>query len=322
MARNEHKKVLQQLSEAYGRVYKEGALGSALAGKKLGGEEQEDGSGGRLPMKLSDVNPDVAKAVATGGLKDGDTSDDQIDVDHKPQGIAPVAELKPSQSSMNIEKALGMVIGMLDPNSNLNAGGDLGAFITKDGYIMDGHHRWVATAMVDPSQSVGGYQVDFPAQQLIGILNAMTKGRYGVGQGNPATGSFKEFAPESIKEQLTEYWQNGIGGKFPTAAEKVQEIIQNWTGVQGDAAVDAAVGKMVNNLKGINMTVPDWAPARPDMPVIDGDANVTDAASALERGEVDHAEPHADRHTTGDARRDINRESRSLLRKQLRLLRP
>tara|TARA_R110001583_G_scaffold152322_1_gene304118 strand:- start:655 stop:789 length:135 start_codon:yes stop_codon:yes gene_type:complete len=32
MARNEHKKVLQQLSEAYDKVYKEGALGSALAG--------------------------------------------------------------------------------------------------------------------------------------------------------------------------------------------------------------------------------------------------------------------------------------------------
>ena len=60
---------------------------------------------------------------------------------------------------MNIEKALSMALGMIRDDQ---AGGDLGAFISSDNHIMDGHHRWVATAMVDPSAQIGGYGVDFP----------------------------------------------------------------------------------------------------------------------------------------------------------------
>ena len=114
-----------------------------------------------------------------------------------------------------------------------------------------------------------------------------------------------------------EYLQKGVWGNLKP--EDVQEAIQNYSGVEGEGAVDAAVQKIVGNLANINMKVPPWAPERPDMPVIDDD-DVTDAAAALERGEIDHAEPHAGTRTTGDARRDINRESRSLLRGQLGLI--
>ena len=44
-------------------------------------------------------------------------------------------------------------------------------FYSKDGFIMDGHHRWVATAMVNPAAQVGGYLVAYPGAQLIAILN-------------------------------------------------------------------------------------------------------------------------------------------------------
>ena len=46
-----------------------------------------------------------------------------------------VSELKPSQSSMNIEKALSMALGMIRDDQ---AGGDLGAFISSD----KPHHGW------------------------------------------------------------------------------------------------------------------------------------------------------------------------------------
>jgi len=123
----------------------------------------------RFPLKLSDVGTDTAKVVATHGLSkyDKDPDDDVIAVEKKPDGVASVGNLKPSQSSMNIGKAMTFVLHMLDPNSKMNPGGDLGAFISKDFYIMDGHHRWISTAMVDPSKQVGGFYVDFPGQQLV-----------------------------------------------------------------------------------------------------------------------------------------------------------
>ena len=290
-ARNEY----QQLTESYKKVLSEGAPRGAAGNLRAGaaqGAAAVDST--RLPFKLSDVNSNAAKKVATSGQEDHDLEDDKISVE-KDSAIAPVSQLNPSQSSMNINKALGMVIGMLDPTSDkLNAGGDLDAFITKDNYIMDGHHRWIATAMIDPSLSVGGYEVDFPAQQLIAILNTMTKGRYGIEQGNPATGGFKEFSNDKIKEQLVEFWQNGTEYVKP---EDVQTIIQNWTGVEGEGAIDAAVAKMVSNLSNVTMSVPEWAPDREDMPVIDDDkfpGAIDDAVQALQQGEVDWNDPPAD----------------------------
>ena len=292
-ARNEY----QQLTESYKKVLSEGAPRAAAGNLRAGaaqGAAAVDST--RLPFKLSDVNSNAAKIVATSGLEDHDTEDDKISVVEKPAGIAAVSDLKPSQSSMNIKKAMGMVIGMLDPtNDKINPGGDLDAFITKDKYIMDGHHRWIATAMIDPSLSVGGYEVAFPAQQLIAILNTMTKGRYGIEQGNPATGGFKEFSNDKIKKQLAEYWHNGIPER--AKSEDVQTIIQNWTGVEGEGAIDAAVAKMVSNLSNVTMSVPEWAPDREDMPVIDDDkfpGAIDDAVQALQQGEVDWNDPPAD----------------------------
>ena len=166
----------------------------------------------RFPIKLSTVDPDMAKVVATHGLSqfDNDPDDDVINVTKKADGVASVGSLKPSQSSMNIGKAMTFVLHMLDPKSRMNPGGDLGAFISKDFYIMDGHHRWVSTAMVDPSKQVGGFYVDFPGEQLVAILNAMTKGRYGVMDGKPASGGFEQFKEKPIRDMLTKMVEGGI----------------------------------------------------------------------------------------------------------------
>jgi hypothetical protein len=299
---DQYKACVDQYEKDYGEVEDTGArpIGeSKMNIKKIINEEvrkylneakvRKD-FGQKFPLKLSDVTPKVAQVVATSGLKDKKEEDDKISVDAKPEGVASVTDLKPSQSSMNIEKGLAFVIQMLHPKGKLDAGGNLGAFITKDKYIMDGHHRWIATAMVDPSLSVGGYEVEFPAQQLIAILNAMTKGRYGVEKGKDAKGGFEQFKTEPIKKQLIQYWKNGVWDNLK--ADDVQAVIQQWTGKKGEEAIDAAVAKMVNNLSGITMSVPSWAPERPDMPVIDK-PNVDDAVKALETGEIDWAQPPA-----------------------------
>ena len=267
--------------------------------------EEADPSGvdsERFPLKLSDVGADTAKIVTTHGLSkyDNDPDDDIINVTKKADGVASVGSLKPSQSSMNIGKAMTFVLHMLDPNSKMNPGGDLGAFISKDFYIMDGHHRWVSTAMVDPSKQVGGFYVDFPGQQLVAILNAMTKGRYGVMDGKPASGGFEQFKEKPIRDMLTKMVEGGISqGTVPDTfkgwqartPEEVLKILEDWTGKEGEDALESAVTKMVNNLNSITMKTPSWAPERPDMPVID-EPDVPDAVKALSRGEVDVNEPY------------------------------
>jgi hypothetical protein len=242
-----------------------------------------------FPQKLSQVKPKGARFMAKTGTKDGSGADDVINVQHKPDGIASVGNLKPSQSSMNIEKAMAFVLNMLWPgNSGLNAGGDLGAFVSNDGYIMDGHHRWVATAMIDPSKSVGGYLVDFPGQQLVAVLNTMTKGLFGVQRGKSATGGFEQFTPEKMKEQLLMYAKNGIWDMKP---EDVMAVLQKWTGVEGEGAIDAAVQQMAQNIGKLTFDTPSWASDRIDMPVIDDD-NVAPAGKALAQGVVNVNPPY------------------------------
>ena len=201
---------------------------------------------------------------------------------------------------MNIGKAMTFVVHMLDPTSRMDPGGDLGAFISNDGFIMDGHHRWISTAMVDPSESVGGYEVDFPGKQLVAILNAMTKGRYGEMDGKPASGGFDQFKEKPIRDMLQAMIDGGISkatvpdtfdGWQARSPEQVQEVIETWTGEKGEDAVEAAVTKMVNNLAGIDLATPEWAPERPDMPVIDK-PNIADAVKALQGGEVDVNKPY------------------------------
>tara|TARA_R110000765_G_scaffold319980_1_gene412000 strand:+ start:542 stop:1378 length:837 start_codon:yes stop_codon:yes gene_type:complete len=249
-----------------------------------------------FPQKLSQVHPNQAKSVSDSGQADGVSPEDVVPVAHKPEGIAPVQKLKPSQSSMNIPKAMGMVLGMLNPNNPFSPGGDLGAFISNDSYIMDGHHRWVATAMIDPSLSVGGYLVDFPGEQLVAILNTMTKGKFGVMKGKEGTGGFDQFTPDNMKKQLMIYAQKGVTAKKPKDAmnpEEVMSVLKTFTGgLEGEAAVDAAVNKMSENIGTLTFATPSWASDRTDMPVVDGDANVAAAAKALAGGEVNVNPPY------------------------------
>tara|TARA_A100001391_G_scaffold22092_1_gene12276 strand:- start:854 stop:1690 length:837 start_codon:yes stop_codon:yes gene_type:complete len=245
----------------------------------------------QFPLKLSQVaqNPDDAKQDVTKGLSDEDELDDVIKV--KPNSMYKVSDLKPSQKSMNIGKAMGMALSMI--LGKMKTGGDLGAFISNDRHIMDGHHRWVATTMVNPSAKVGGYAVDFPGTDLIRILNAITVGKLGITKGKEGTGGFDQFKEGPIRQELTNLAQKG--NKF-FKPEEVIEALKKFTGEEGNAAIEAAVKKFTKHLGAVKFVVPQGAPDRVDMPVIDPD-KVPGAdkmtAKALSRGEVDWNKPQA-----------------------------
>lgn len=238
----------------------------------------------RFPKKLSQVDPALAKKLVGGGTEDGEVPDDQIKV--KPAQY-PVSKLKPSQSSMNIEKALGMAVAMI--NGNMPTGGDLGAFISNDMHIMDGHHRWIATTMVNPNAKVGGYVVNFPGSELIAVLNALTAGAFGKTKGKPATGGFDQFKEGPIRATLEKYLESGTKYDKP---EVIRQAVEKFTGLSGDEAKEAAIKKFVKNLGAVSFELPPDAPSRPDMPIID-EPDVPKAVDALKTGKIDVNPPYA-----------------------------
>lgn len=266
--------------------------------KPAGGDKSIDTK--RMPMKLSQVDADFAKKIVQAGDKDAD----KITVTKGDVGTC--ASLKPSQTSMNINKALQFTLSMLNgtmPQSG-GPGGDLNCFVSSDDYIMDGHHRWIASGMADPSVALSGYKAELPGKELLSVLNTITKGMFGKDKGNPGTGGFDQFAD---KQAMSDALQLQIDGKAPTIdgkstqgpiggkPEDIQGILEKFTGTKGDGAKDAAVDKMMKNLGGMHAKQTDvmpGAPDRADMPVIDGGENEK-AATALNTGEIDAFPPYS-----------------------------
>jgi hypothetical protein len=263
----------------------------------------------RFPTALGDVDAAKASALVQMGDDEMDKgkNDDVIPVDQ--DGSWAASELKPSQTSMNLGKAAWFALGMLNGTmyGSGGPGGETGAFVSSDNYLMDGHHRWIATAMADPSAPIMGFAVDFPGKQLVAILNTITKGLLGVAQGKSGTGGFEQFQDRgAMVETLTALAQDrhpkfkGVAGaKEPGMALKV---MQEKTGQQGEAAIAAMADMFMSNLASVPgasaAAVMPGAPERKDMPVIDdklatkGKPAVANTIKALSQGDVDVNKPY------------------------------
>ena len=111
-------------------------------------EEASGGKGGEPPTANTFVGMDAAgaKDFMTAGLEDGEPGDDKITI-VKGGGVDAINAI-PTQSNILIYKSLGMAV-------NGTAGGDLEAWAGTGGEILDGHHRWAATMLNDPSANMG-----------------------------------------------------------------------------------------------------------------------------------------------------------------------
>jgi hypothetical protein len=94
------------------------------------------------------------------GKKDGDKGDDVVIT--RSSGI-PAKALKPSQDVVYLGKALGLAIAGVE-------GGELGAVISKDNRILDGHHRWAATIFNNPNAKIIGAKADLGIGDLVPVL--------------------------------------------------------------------------------------------------------------------------------------------------------
>jgi hypothetical protein len=126
-------------------------------------EEKEDDTGGGAKGKPPTANTFLgmdapgAEEYMTAGLEseDGDADDDAITITKG--GSVAADKAIPTQSNILIYKSMGFAVDGM-------AGGPLDAWAGTGGEILDGHHRWAATMLNDPSADMGtAGQVDLDA---------------------------------------------------------------------------------------------------------------------------------------------------------------
>ena len=249
-----------------------------------------------FPLPLSSALKQGQEAAAEdtiGGRQDGDKDDDVIDATPVTAGCK---DLKPSQSSMNIQKAANFALAALNKKDPFptGPGGDLGAIITADGHIMDGHHRWIASGMIDPSASVGGFEVEFPAKKMIAVLNKITVA-LGIKSGKEGSGGFDQFQFKPIEAQLKKFAADpgkcwGADGD----KDKMLKLLKDFAGGNDEATIiKNAAQKMADNASELTLSLPAGFPERPDMPVISfKKGHLKKAIQMLRMGAVDVNPPY------------------------------
>lgn len=122
------------------------------------------------------------------GTRDGAIEDDILDA--KMTEIA-VADLKPSQSQIWLEKVIGMSLyfGPLKQSSEFLHEAPI--IVSRDGYILDGHHRFGAAMVSNPSLKLTALKVDMEIRELVKMARS-----YGNAIGN------EQKAAESFEAEM------------------------------------------------------------------------------------------------------------------------
>ena len=225
----------------------------------------------RFPNPLP---PALSSVFLVKGDVDGERKDDVVQARKMSY---PAKALLPSQSEIFMGKALGMAIGGVK-------GGDLGAVVSSDKHILDGHHRWAATMFSDPNAKVIGVGVQLTIGDLIPVLRAVGDALGNSRRGAPSGGDIniyqatfqdvldavkngKNMNPKFYDKDKALAWLESIGGE--------NELKRRFTTIQ-------------------RTTPPAGAPPRTDMPVIDADKGQVNLVSdLLKNGKIDIKQPYA-----------------------------
>jgi hypothetical protein len=256
------------------------AYANAWAAKKYkaaGGTWKKESVNEDLPTKEIDPkqfpNPLTnTKGFLKKGNYDGDTADDLVPT--KPVSIS-VSNLKPSQDAIYLGKALGMAIAGVE-------GGDLGAVISKDNYILDGHHRYAATTFNNPSTKVGGVQADLMIGDLVPVLRAVgdaMKNKRGL---EPKGGDVNIFKATMDDVKAAVYDGKNMDSKFYNKEKSIA-----WFEKIGEKTIAQRL-KMLQSKR-----PPSGAPARKDMPKIHPN-QLGILKTLLNKGNIDVRDPYTE----------------------------
>jgi hypothetical protein len=239
-------------------------------------------------LGLSKVPKDAAKAAIGGGTKDGDPKDDAA-AGNKVSIAA--SSLKAAQTEIIPEKALGMAIGMINKVGIFSGGpgGDLESIISADNYIMDGHHRWAATFLADPSANITATQIELPGKALVSALNVVTVGQFGR-TGNPGKGNIANFKGGVFAKIIDDWKENGY--KDDKGNETKPEDVTKAMETLGGGDFEKGKQTIMANADKLPKSIMAGAPARIEMPVING-KEVTGVAKSIAAGEIDIKPPYS-----------------------------
>lgn len=278
------------LEQAYHRVYNKRFLKRNANGTFCIIEKQINPNlTGDNKLSAFRKEPEKAKQVITGGTPEQDKSDPSDDViPVNKEFSAPANTLNAGQSNMDFDKFITQAIQMFGKIPPFNGpGGDLGAIISQDNFMMDGHHRWVATMLVNPEANLGGTQVELPYKTLLGVLNAWTVANNKEGKG--ATKAFAEITGEDVKNRIIELCQSGWSGKYPIEPGTIKNAFDR-QGLTFEKAAEIAKTNWDLNKKKWDATKD--LPQKVEMPVIEDEKEkaapaVADVANKLSQGEID-----------------------------------
>lgn len=229
-----------------------------------------------LPTKTIDKkefpNPTNQKGFLKKGTKDGSTEDDILSVKNVKKSVS---ELKPSQSAIYLGKSILMAAGGVE-------GGELGAVISSDNYILDGHHRYAATTFNNPTAKVGGLQVGLTIGDLIPVLRSVGdafKNQRGL---TPSGGDINIFDAtiDDIKDVV--YKGKNADKRFYNRDKTIE-----WFESIGESEIQ----KRLKTLQ--SKKPPTGAPPRKDMPKIEP-SQLNVLKSLLGKGKIDVREPYAE----------------------------
>ena len=252
--------------------------------------KREDTLGQKDPINLSQVSQDVAIAAIDSGLKDNDPKDDALQPEDS--FSAPASSLNPSQTEIILIKAFNMAMNTTPVGGKFAPGGDLGAIVSDDLYIMDGHHRWASTLLVEPNASITATKIPLLGQKLVSLLNIYTKSKGK--QGNPAVGNLNEFTGENIQKTIIDVAkQSGKSPDHKDVPGYSWNDLQQKISMLGKGNFEAGLQFIKTNADRIGKRkLPAWAPPRVEMPVIEK-KEIPDLVAKLTKGEIDFNAPYS-----------------------------
>jgi len=219
------------------------------------------------------VTSAISKIFTKKGEMDGDKGDDIVKT--KPVGI-PAMKLKPSQDAVYLGKALGMAIGGVE-------GGELGAIISNDNFILDGHHRWAATLFNNPKAVIKGFQADLGIGDLIPVLRALGDVFGNSRRGEPKGGDVNIFKA-SIKDAMACIESGANMDPKYYDKDKAMAWLES---IGGETGLQKALAFIQST------PPPADAPPRDQMPVIDAEkSEEKKAAQLMNQGKIDIRSPY------------------------------
>jgi hypothetical protein len=162
-----------------------------------------------LNAKKKDGSPDeVAQAKGKAAVEAGADPDDDRTIlqqmldTFKAEGTAvtkkkiPVGKLKATQSEIKAKKTFEMADAHLKGKFP-NIGSQI--VVSKDGHILDGHHRWAALLTLDPSRKMDCIEVDMTMKEMLDRADELPGVYREDFQGKPLA------LPDDIKKKKEKY---------------------------------------------------------------------------------------------------------------------